>query len=70
VSRLVKLASFEKPESGAHVDGPGLVVEQAATMVRFISGTDNYLCFEDNGERLVVVKLNYQAEESVGIVGK
>jgi hypothetical protein len=40
------------------------------TVVRFISGTDNYLCFEDNGARLTVVKLNYQAEESVGIGNK
>ncbi|MBA4386792.1 MAG: hypothetical protein C0404_02355 [Verrucomicrobia bacterium] len=34
---------------------------------RFISGTDNYLAFDDWGERLVVLKLNYQAEESAGI---
>jgi hypothetical protein len=35
--------------------------------VRFISATDNYLVFGDWAERLVVLKLNYQAEESVGI---
>ena len=34
---------------------------------RFVSGTDNYLVFDDNGERLAVLKLNYEAEESVGI---
>jgi hypothetical protein len=37
------------------------------TLPRFISGTDNYLAFDDWGERLVVLKLNYQAEETVGI---
>ncbi|MBA4387139.1 MAG: hypothetical protein C0404_04100 [Verrucomicrobia bacterium] len=37
---------------------------------RHISGTDNYLVVSDWGERLVVLKLNYQAEESVGIGGK
>jgi hypothetical protein len=37
------------------------------TCARFISGTDNYLVFEDWGERLVVLKLEYEAEETVGI---
>jgi hypothetical protein len=39
----------------------------AMFMPRCISGTDNYLAFEDWGERIVVLKLNYQAEEVVGI---
>jgi hypothetical protein len=34
---------------------------------RFVSTTDNYLVFDDWGERLVVLKLAYHAEESVGI---
>ena len=34
---------------------------------RFISGTDNYLVFSDWGERLVSLKIAYEAEESVGI---
>jgi hypothetical protein len=34
---------------------------------RMVSGTDNYLCFSDRGERIIVLKLNYHAEESVGI---
>ncbi len=37
------------------------------SVVRFISGTDNYLCFEDNGERMIVLKLEYHAEETVEI---
>ncbi len=39
----------------------------ASTFIRFVSGTDNYLCFEDWGERLTVLKLSYHAEETVGI---
>ena len=42
-----------------------LLFLQLMFMARFISGTDNYLCFEDWGERLVVLKLNYHAEEIV-----
>lgn len=34
---------------------------------RFLSTTDDRLCFDDWGERLVVLKLNYHVEESVGI---
>jgi hypothetical protein len=41
----------------------------AMSAVRFVSGTDNHLVVEDDGERLVVLKLNYHAEESVGIGG-
>jgi len=37
------------------------------TMPRFISGTDNYLAFDDWGERLVVLKLDCHAEETAGI---
>jgi hypothetical protein len=34
---------------------------------RFVSGTDNYLVFDDWGERLVVVDLGYHAEETAGV---
>lgn len=37
------------------------------TLPRFISGTDNYLAFDDWGERLVVLKLTYHAEAMAGI---
>ena len=39
-------------------------------MPRFPGVTDNYLCFDDWGERLVVLRLNYHAEETVGIGGE
>jgi hypothetical protein len=34
---------------------------------RMISGTDNYLCFQDWGERLAVLKLNYHSEADAPI---
>ncbi|MFC1672099.1 hypothetical protein ACFL01_03075 [Planctomycetota bacterium] len=39
----------------------------AMSMNRFVSATDNYAVFDDNGERITVVKLNYHAEETVPI---
>jgi hypothetical protein len=36
-------------------------------MARFIGGTDNYLVFEDWGERLVVLKLDYHAGETASV---
>jgi hypothetical protein len=34
---------------------------------RFIGGTDNYLAFDDWGESLKVLKLEYHAENTVPI---
>jgi hypothetical protein len=34
---------------------------------RFVSATDNYAVFDDNGERITVVRLDYHAEETVPI---
>jgi hypothetical protein len=39
----------------------------ALTRPRFISGTDNYMAFDDWGEKLVVLKLDYHAEEIAAI---
>jgi hypothetical protein len=39
----------------------------ACFMPRFISGSDNYLAFDDRGERLVVLRLAYHTEETVPI---
>ncbi len=36
-------------------------------LARFIGGTDNYLAFEDWGERLVVLKLDYHAGETAPV---
>jgi len=53
------------PKSRIPVGGDGI----GCYAPRFISGTDNFLVFEDRGERLVVLKLNYHAEETVSIGG-
>ena len=34
---------------------------------RFVTGTDNYLAYHDWGERIVVLRLKYEAEETVPI---
>ncbi len=39
------------------------------TFPRFVSGTDNYLVYSDRGERIVVLKLEYHAEETAKIAG-
>ncbi|MBN1670876.1 MAG: hypothetical protein JXR37_07580 [Kiritimatiellae bacterium] len=44
--------------------------EIALTLPRFISGTDTYLCFDDWGERLVVLKLAYHAEAAAPVPAK
>jgi hypothetical protein len=39
----------------------------AVFIPRFISGTDNYLVFEDWSERLAVLKIGYHAQKTVPI---
>ena len=51
------------PRSKVPVGGDGI----ASTVVRYVSGTDDYLVFEDWGERLVVLKLNYHVEETAPV---
>ncbi len=58
--------SASGPQSRIPVVGDGIGI----TMPRFITGTDNYLAFSDWGERIMVLKLNYHAEETVGIQHK
>jgi hypothetical protein len=55
--------SWHGPRSAVRVGGD----EIGLLLPRMMSGTDNYLCFQDWGERLAVLKLNYHAEEAVGI---
>jgi hypothetical protein len=57
------LDSGNGPKSKIPVGGDHIAVFQP----RFISGTDNYLAFEDWGERLVVLRLEYHSEETVPI---
>jgi hypothetical protein len=55
--------SWQGPASKIRVGGDGI----GLLMPRMVSGTDDYLCFQDWGERLAVLKLNYHAEETVPI---
>ncbi len=42
----------------------------AVYLPRFVSATDNYLCFDDWGEKLVSCRLTYHAEETAPVVEK
>jgi hypothetical protein len=53
------------PDSLVPLGGDGI----ATTMIRFVSGTDNYFVIADWGQRLIVTKLSYHAEETAGIGG-
>ena len=63
IGRYGNFDSGNGPQSRIPVGGDGIAI----TFNRFVSSTDNYLVFDDHGERLTVLKLNYQAEEIVGI---
>jgi hypothetical protein len=66
LGRYGNLDSGDGPKSRIPAGGDGI----GMFLVRFVSGTDNYLVFDDYGERLVVLRLNYHAEETVEIGGK
>jgi hypothetical protein len=63
IGRYGNYDSWHGPQSKIPVGGDGI----GLLVPRMMSGTDNYLCFQDWGERLVVLKLNYHAEEIVPI---
>jgi hypothetical protein len=63
IGRYGNYDSWHGSKSKIPVEGDGI----GMFLPRMISGTDNYLCFQDWGERLAVLKLNYHAEETVGI---
>jgi hypothetical protein len=63
IGRYGNLDSGDGPKSKIPVGGDGIGI----ALNRFVSGTDNYLVFDDHGERLVVLKLNYHADETVPI---
>jgi hypothetical protein len=43
------------------------LVALAVCLVRFISGTDDRLVFEDHGERVMVLRVNYHVQEEASI---
>jgi len=63
IGRYGNADSWHGPKSAIRVGGD----EIGLFLPRMISGTDNYLCFQDYGERLVVLRLNYHAEGTVAV---
>jgi hypothetical protein len=51
------------PTSKIPVSGDGIAFSDA----RMISGTDNFLCFDDRAERIIVLNLNYHVEEATPV---
>jgi hypothetical protein len=66
IMHLGRYANFDSAPGGKDGCKPG-DTDIGMTNVRYIAGTDNYLAFEDWGERIVVLKLEYHAEESAAV---
>jgi hypothetical protein len=66
IMHLGRYANFDTAPGAPDGCRPG-GTDIGMTAARFMSGTDNYLCFEDWGERIVVLKLDYHTEEMVRI---
>jgi hypothetical protein len=66
VGRYANFDSAPGGKDGCKSGSPDIGI----TCARFISGTDNYLAFEDWGERLVTLKLEYHAEETAPVTGR
>jgi hypothetical protein len=66
IGQYGNLDSADGPKSKIPVGGDGIAIANA----RFIAGTDDRLVFEDHGERIMVLRLNYHAEETAGIAAK
>jgi hypothetical protein len=70
---ILHVGRYGNADSGR---GPASLVrvgsdEIAFAHVQFVSASDDYLCLTDTGnERIVVLKLAYQAEETAGIGGQ
>ena len=68
---ILHIGQYGNADSGR---GPASLVNVGGDGVAFVrpyhlAATDAYLCVCDNGsDRIVVLKLNYQAEETVGLV--
>ncbi len=67
IMHIGRFANFDSAPGGKDGCRPG-DTDIGMTNVRYIGGTDNYLAFEDWGERLVVLKLDYHAEETAAIM--
>jgi hypothetical protein len=66
IMHLGRYANFDTAPGGRDGAKPG-DTDIGTTAPRFIAGTDNYLCFEDWGEKIVVLKLDYHTGETASI---
>ena len=66
IGRYGNFDSISGPKSKVPVGGDNIAMFEN----RFMSGTDNYLVYEAWGEGLVVLRINYHAEETVEIKGE
>jgi hypothetical protein len=66
IMHLGRYANFDGAPGGKDGCGPG-ETDIGVTTPRYIGGTDNYLAFEDWGERMLVLKLEYHERETVEI---
>jgi hypothetical protein len=66
ITRFGRYANFDNAPGGPAGCKPG-ETDIGLTCARYLGGTDNYLAFDDWGERIIVLKLNYHAEETVPV---
>jgi hypothetical protein len=66
IMHLGTYANFDTAPGGKDGAKPG-GTDIGTLTPRYIGGTDNYLCFEDWGERIVVLRLEYEEEETARI---
>lgn len=67
---VMHIGTYGNADSGRGADSPVKVGgdEVAIAHVQYLAATDNYLCLCDSAnERITVLKLNYHAEEVVGV---
>jgi hypothetical protein len=63
IGRYGNLDSGNGAKSAVPIGGDNIAI----TFNSMVSATDNYLCFDDHGERFAVLQLNYHAEETAPI---
>jgi hypothetical protein len=68
VMRVGRYANFDSAPGGKDGCRPG-ETDIGITSARFISGTDSYLAFDDWGERLIVLRMEYH-EVGTAMIGK
>ncbi len=66
IMHLGRYGTFDDAPGGPKGAKPG-GTDIGMVLPRYISGTDDYLCYGDMGEKIVVLKLDYHAGETAAI---